>query len=60
MSEAVIISLVSLAGTIVTPLLILLLNYKLNGIHKQLNSRMDELIAAAFAKGIAQEKNRKK
>lgn len=60
MSDTVIISLVSLAGTLLTPLLILLLNHKLNGIHRQLNSRMDELIAAAFAKGVAQEKNRKK
>ena len=49
MSDAVIISAITGVVSLITPLLILLLNYKLTGIHKQINSRMDQLLESAKA-----------
>lgn len=54
MSDAVIISIVGAGATLAGVTLTAYVNFRLGKIHKQLNSRMDELLMAAQAKGNLQ------
>lgn len=60
MSDALIIALATLVTSIVSPLLVLWVNYKLEKIHKQINSRMDEMLVMKKKEGKQEEKNDQK
>ncbi len=54
MSDAVIISLIGVFGTLGGIVLTGYVNFRLGKIHKQLNSRMDQLLEEAKASGNIQ------
>lgn len=60
MSDAIILEIIKTVGAIAAPVLLLWMNAKLNRMHKQFNSRMDEALIVkedlGFEKGKAQEK----
>lgn len=64
MSDTLILGLATLVTSIVTPLLVLWVNYKLEELHKQINSRMDEMLAMnkreSKAEGKLEERNEQK
>lgn len=64
MSDTLILGLATLVTSIVTPLLVLWVNYKLEKLHKQINSRMDEMLAMnkreSKAEGKLEERNEQK
>lgn len=64
MSDALILGLATLVTSIITPLLVLWVNHKLEKVHKQINSRMDEMLAMnkreSKAEGKLEEKAEQK
>lgn len=55
-----IIELAKLLVALISPLLIYWLSRKLDGIHKQINSRMDEMLVMKKEEGKQEEKNDQK
>lgn len=54
MSDAVLIALIGSAATVVTGIGVAYVNKRLGKIHKQINSRMDELLELTRASGRAE------
>lgn len=55
-----IIELAKLVVALLSPVLIYWLSRKLDGIHKQINSRMDEMLVMKKQEGKQEEKNEQK
>lgn len=64
MSDAVLIAIVTGSVTIIVTIATLFVNYKIERIHRQINSRMDELLkinkSASRAEGVLEGKEASK